>query len=125
MGLHFNLSCGRRVSVCDSRNIGIYFRFLIAIRKKKIFIVITFHHSRQRQFWDYNPQVGLIMAGGLNPQSISVTRSQDFGLSVETLTDIPYACGSTIHRGCLVIMNTTTVFVAGGLSEYESGIKFN
>ena len=112
--------------VCVCVTAGIWrsnFRFLIAIWKKKIFIVIPFHHSRIWQFWDYNPQVGLIQAGGQNPYSISMTRSQDFGLSVETLTDIPYVCGSYIHSGCLVIVNTTTVFVAGGYSEYKSGGK--
>ena len=65
------------------------------------------------------------MAGGIYPHSKSVTRSQDFGLSVETLTDFPYVCGGSIFGGCLVIVNTTTLFVAGGDSEYKSGIKLN
>ena len=54
-----------------------------------------------------------------------MTISQDFGHSIETLTNIPYGCGGYIYGGCLVILNTTTVFVAGGYSEYESGIKLN
>ena len=80
--------------------------------KKKIFIVIQFHHSRSYQYWDYN---SLIQAGGYSPRSINMARSQDYGLSVvEMLTDIPYGlCGSYeyTYGGCLVIVNETTVFV--------------
>ena len=100
---------------------GIYFRFLVAIRKKKIFIVIPFHHCRISQFWDYNPEVGLIVAGGGDPKSVNLNISRDNGLTVETLTQIPYGCGKYISAGCLVIVNETTVFVAGGqVSEYKS-----
>ena len=87
--------------------------------------MIPFHHSRRFQFWDYNPQVGLIMAGGYNPQKMNLNISRDNGLTVETLTQIPYGwCSSYkyIWAGCLVIVNETTVFVAGGdVSEYKLG----
>ena len=38
----------------------------------------------QNQFWDYNynPQVGMIQAGGYDPRSIHMVISQDYGLSV-------------------------------------------
>ena len=79
------------------------------------------------QFWDYNPKVGLIVAGGSSPKSVNLNISRDNGLTVETLTQIPYGwCNSPttkyIWQGCLVIINETTVFVAGGeVSEYKSG----
>ena len=126
MDLRFNQCCGRRVSVCDSRNIAIYFVF-DCHPKKKIFVVIQFHHSRKYQFWDYDPQVGLVQAGGISPYSNSVTRSQDNGVSAETLSDFSQlyttSCsGSAFHyAGCVVIINETTVFGAGGRSEYKCG----
>ena len=112
--------------MCDSRNIGNLFWLPHCHPKKKIFIVIQFHHSRQYQFWDYNPKVGLIVAGGDSPQSVNLNISRDNGLTVETLTEIPYGwCSGSykyISAGCLVIVNETTVFVAGGeVSEYMSG----
>ena len=81
------------------------------------FLEIPFHHSRQESFWDYNPDVGLIVAGG---SSLNVNISRDNGLTVETLTKHPYGWTSSykyLDGACLVIINETTLFVAGGKSE--------
>ena len=65
------------------------------------------------------------MAGGIDPQSVNMNISRDNGLSAETLTNIPYGwCSNSkyIYGGCLVVINETTVFVAGGqVGEYKSG----
>merc|ERR1711974_393563 len=55
---------------------------------------------------------------------INVDISRDYGKTVETLSNIPYASGcSYLRSGCLVIVNTTTVFVAGGLTPGQCGQK--
>ena len=91
---------------------------------KKIHTLKLFHFS-DFQAWDYHPQVGLIVAGGYNPYSTSMNISRDYGKTVEELANIPYAntgCNTAaIWGGCLVIVNTTTVFFAGGYGERFSG----
>ena len=70
-----------------------------------------------RQFWDYHPDVGLIVAGGINPASKSVYISDDLGQTDSRLTDLPYGSGSSVYGGCLLVINKTTIFVAGGYCE--------
>ena len=86
------------------------------------FLVVPFHHCRTFQSWDYDPRVGLIVAGGDSPPSVNMNISRDNGRSIETLTDLPtYSCGSSnnyIKGGCAVIINETTIFYAGGFGEY-------
>ena len=76
-------------------------------------IKLTFYCS-YRQFGDYHPDVGLIVAGGINPASKSVYISDDLGKTDSRLTDLPYGSGSSVYGGCLLIINKTTIFVAGG-----------
>ena len=65
--------------------------------------------------WDFHPEVGLIVAEGSSPRSKKVYLSTDFGQSHTALTDIPYG-SSYVYGGCVVIVDTTTAFLAGGLS---------
>ena len=69
------------------------------------------------QFWDFHPDVGLIVAGGNNPASKEVYISKDYGKTNYLLTNLPYG-SSYVSGGCLVIVNSTTVFVAGGYGKY-------
>ena len=85
------------------------------------FLVVPFHHCRRQQAWDYDPRVGLIVAGGGSPPSINMNISRDYGKNIEMLTDLPaYSCGSSkyISGGCAVIINETSIFYAGGYGEY-------
>ena len=45
---------------------------------------------RQRRGWDYMPEVGLIMAGSINPDSRTVELSTDGGQTFQDLGDIPW-----------------------------------
>ena len=70
------------------------------------------------QFYDFHPDVGLIVAGGRD-HARKVDISTDNGKTKTSLPDLPYGTSTNnagLHRGCLVIINTTTVFVAGGES---------
>ena len=69
--------------------------------------------SSSHQAWDFNPDVGLVVAGGGNPSSKSVHISTDFGRSYSFLTNLPYG-SSYVYGACLLIVNSTTLFVAGG-----------
>lgn len=42
--------------------------------------------------------------------------SKDYGQTKQFLSDVPYSDNS-FQGGCLVIVNSTTIFVAGGRSE--------
>ena len=92
------------------------------------FVTLSFYLCRYYQLWDYNPYnplVGLVVAGGtgsVSVFSVKLNISQDLGKSAKTLTDIPlqYSCSSSnkyINGGCLVIINDTTIFTAGGEGE--------
>ena len=70
------------------------------------------------QFWDFHPDVGLIVAGGNSPASKEVYISKDYGKTNSLLTNLPYGSYNYVSGGCLVIVNSTTVFVAGGYGEY-------
>ena len=70
------------------------------------------------QFSDYHPDVGLIVAGGLfNEPSNQVEISTDNGQTTGRLPDLPY--GDALCGACLAIVDTNTVFVAGGLGEFQ------
>ena len=56
------------------------------------------------------------MAGGNSPSTKAVYISQDFGQTNSLLTNLPYG-GSYIRGGCLLIVNTTTIFVSGGYGK--------
>ena len=76
------------------------------------------------QFYDFHPDVGLIVAGAHNPSSKKVELSTNYGQSKTSLPDIPYGSGWN-HGACLVIVDSTTVFVAGGRSKYSMLGSFN
>ena len=68
--------------------------------------------------YDFHPDVGLIVAGGSAPieSAKKVELSTDYGYTKTSLPDLPYG-DEMVMAGCLVIINTTTVFVAGGYSK--------
>ena len=91
-----------------------------------------FIFSSIEQFYDFRPDVGLIMAGGTvirderEEISRNVTLSNDYGQTKETLTVLPstliaaednelYNIG--LRSACLVIVNASHIFIAGGTSE--------
>ena len=71
------------------------------------------------QFYDFHPDVGLIIAGGLFPASKKVEISTDYGQTKTSLPDLPYG-SDDLSSACLVIVNTTTIFVAGGSGELSA-----
>ena len=80
--------------------------------------------SSSYQAWDFNPDVGLVVAGGNSPSSKSVHISKDFGRSYSFLTNVPYG-SSYVYGACLLIVNATTLFVAGGRdSNYEQDYSY-
>ena len=87
-------------------------------------IALPFCLCRYNQFWDYRPQVGLVVAGGHSPDSPKLNISRDLGKSADTMANIPYqySCSSRgrnyIDRACLIIINETTIFTAGGYGEW-------
>ena len=97
---------------CQAEHSNLVFAFSLP------FLVVPFHHCRIFQSWDYDPRVGLIVAGGESPPSINMNISRDYGKSSEMLTDLPtYSCEYT-SAGCSVIINETTIFYAGGVGEF-------
>lgn len=73
--------------------------------------------SKNGQCWDYRPDVGLIIAGGLNTRNVDW--STDYG-QTKTSIEIPgdYRPGGDLSYACAAIVNTTTVFLAGGASPH-------
>ena len=69
-----------------------------------------------KTFVDFNPDVGFIMAGGYDPRSLKVEWSDDYGQTKTDLPDVPIN-GPYLVGACLVIINATTVWMAGGYSE--------
>ena len=77
-----------------------------------------FYVSSTLQAWDFHQDVGLIVAGGDgDSKSKKVELSTDYGQTKTSLPDIPYAINNWMTSACLVIVNETTVFMAGGHSE--------
>ena len=98
----------------------------------------THFFYRHSWAWDSHPDVGYVTAGGYNAWSGSyadafkvskiVERSTDNGSSFQTLPDIPYGCSAIISGqcdtsgsgsgglfgACLVIIDSNTIFIAGG-----------
>ena len=70
--------------------------------------------------WDFHPDVGLIVAGGQQPQNNKVELSTDYGQTKESLGNLPYGC-DWLSSGCMIILNKTTVFLAGGQGGCSSG----
>ena len=73
--------------------------------------------------WDYDPQVGLVMAGSQSPKSRIVEMSQNGGNNFTSLPIIPY--GRNQYGACLVIVDDETVFYAGGYTskKYENSYE--
>ena len=80
---------------------------------------------RQWRAWDFTQEAGLILAGGIIPWTDVVERSTDYGKSFQQIQTMPYGGNGRTQRtqqrtagrvagACLVIIDTTTVFVAGG-----------
>ena len=70
--------------------------------------------------WDYNPQVGLVMAGSQNPRTRNVEMSQDGG---KNFTDLPMLPGRNQYGACLVIIDDETVFYAGGINSKKNYVN--
>ena len=76
---------------------------------------------REDQVWDFNSNVGLIVAGENTYGQLyskKVDLSTDYGQTKTTLSEYPVSATTFWAGGCLVIVNTTTVFFAGGRSKY-------
>ena len=88
------------------------------VKKSQMVYQLSWTHSlsRKGQAWDFRQDVGLIVAGGRWPDSKKVERSVDFGQSKTSLPDLPhgYPRDTYLEDACLSIVNSTTVFVAGG-----------
>ena len=71
--------------------------------------------------WDFNQEVGLLLAGGRNPWNDVVEISTDYGKSFKQIQNMPYGgnkkkekTAGHVAGACLVIIDAKTVFVAGG-----------
>ena len=73
--------------------------------------------SRRYRAWDFNSQVGLVLAGSSAPGSNTVEISENGGLTFRQLADIPYA--NKLSGACVVIIDYETVFIAGGIRSME------
>ena len=60
--------------------------------------------------WDFNPAVGLVIAGGHNNKFGSEI-SRDYGVTFEELPLLPKA----LYAGCIVIVNSSQTFYFGGI----------
>ena len=60
--------------------------------------------------WDFQPSVGLVIAGGHNNKFGSEI-SQDYGVTFEELPLLPKA----MYAGCIVIVNASQTFYIGGI----------
>ena len=69
---------------------------------------------RKGRAFDFHPDVGLVIAGGYNGTEMDIVemsrRGQDLGRKFEKLPNLP----KQLEESCLVIINSTTIFVAGG-----------
>jgi len=84
----------------------------------------------ENQVWDFHPDVGLIVAGEYtygqqSLQSKKVDLSTDYGQTKTTIAEYPRSAAKFWSNGCMVIVNTTTVFFAGGLSGEGQGLALN
>ena len=72
--------------------------------------------SRQRRGWDYIEEVGLIMAGSIDPESRIVELSTDGGQTFEHLENITWGTPSEDENAgpCVVILDQHTAFFVGG-----------
>merc|ERR1712117_543668 len=74
------------------------------------------------QSWDFHPEVGFIIAnaGGF---SFKVEFTDDHGQTMTNLPDYPiksiYPGAAHWQQGCVVIVNKTTAFFAGGISHFS------
>ena len=62
--------------------------------------------------WDFDPQVGLLMAGSGSPRSRTVERSHNGGKNFTQLQNVPYGK----QGACLTIIDKDTAFYAGGMN---------
>ena len=64
--------------------------------------------------------MGLVVAGGdfgRSGGSLKVELSTDYGQTKTSLPDIPYGLNNRVNDACLVIVNSTTLFMAGGYGK--------
>ena len=71
---------------------------------------LTLNIHRRQRGWDYDPQVGLVMAGSGSPKT-NVTEISQCGDT--TFTDIGAVPFGGQQGTCVVIIDEETVFVAG------------
>ena len=60
--------------------------------------------------WDFNPSVGLVIAGGHNNKFGSEI-SRDYGVTFQDLPLMPKA----MYAGCIQIVNSSQTFYFGGI----------
>ena len=95
-----------------------YCFFLLMFLQNKFFLF-----SMMRA-WDFHPDVGLIMAGGAFPLTKAVVRSTDYGHTFTSLPEMPYGVsGQGVFGSCLVIIDSTTIFLAGGRCHRPGKLK--
>ena len=80
-------------------------------------------YSGKARAYDFHPEVGLVIAGGYNGTEMDVVEmsqpGQDLGRRFERLPNLPMQ----LTYSCLVIINMTTIFVAGGQSIYAPSVN--
>lgn len=59
--------------------------------------------------WDFNPTVGLVIAGGSNNPGSEI--STDYGVSFQQLPQLP----KRFYAGCVTIVNSSQTFYMGGI----------
>ena len=73
-----------------------------------------FSINRKGRAFDFHPEVGLVIAGGYNGTEMDIVEisrpGQELARKFERLPNLP----KQLEESCLVIINSTTIFVAGG-----------
>ena len=83
-------------------------------------LTLVFGHRRYRG-WDYDPKVGLIMAGSGSPKTNHSEISQCGGTDFSELPSYDDVLQG--HQGtCVTIIDEETVFVAGGMQSKSQNL---
>ena len=80
-------------------------------------VSVNFCIYRRNRAWDYNPEVGLVIAGSANPKTDTVEISDNGGLAFRELPGIKYS--NKVYGACTVIVDRERIFVAGGLKSMK------
>ena len=86
--------------------------------------LIRIYFDRSYRSHDFNPEVGLVIAGGNNGTVMDRVEispvGDELGAAFEELAPLP----EQLTASCLVILDKRTVFVAGGLDIGEWLLAF-